>query len=269
MAGKPRTNPVTDDQIVAMYEKERSAYRTAEFLGIGDTTVYRVLVKRGINRTGLKDYRKKITRFRGREKTILEWYESGATLDVIRKKLGGASDYSIKHAIRRAGGTLRINPAPTIKRGELETILSLHEQGMSQLQISLKIERSQGFVSRTLRRAGVFSSQKSGAEHSAWTGGRFTTAGGYVRVWVRDDDPMASMRNNSGHVLEHRLVMARALHRPLTKFETVHHINGNTADNRPENLQLRKGRHGKGVVLRCLDCGSENIGPGTLKEAHA
>ena len=39
--------------------------------------------------------------------------------------------------------------------------------------------------------------------------------GGYVRVKVPDDDPMAVMRDASGYVLEHRLVMARKLGRPL------------------------------------------------------
>lgn len=77
-----------------------------------------------------------------------------------------------------------------------------------------------------------------GEKHPSWKGGLVKNPQGYVSEKVSHDDPLASMRNSTGYVPQHRLVMARHLGRPLLKCENVHHINGIRDDNRIENLEL-------------------------------
>lgn len=67
-------------------------------------------------------------------------------------------------------------------------------------------------------------------------------AQGYI-ILMNVDHPNATPKRT---ILEHRLVMATHLGRPLTSNEVVHHVNGIKDDNRIENLELWSSSHPPG-----------------------
>lgn len=146
---------------------------------------------------------------------------------------------------------------------QVKKMLHMWKQGASAWRISLKLGVADSAVRRVLREHGIkvvprlarFSQRKK------FVG----TTQGYRMVLLRPDDPFFNMcprgkgRKTHNYVLEHRLVMARHLGRPLHPWETVHHVDGNRANNRLSNLQLLRGNHGKGYAARCKHCGSMEL----------
>ena len=109
-----------------------------------------------------------------------------------------------------------------------------------------QIKRQKGkYCSRSCRNK-VYTQQSHwpvmyGAKNPAWKGGVTyrRTHGNYGTVkYVRCPKEFYAMARKDGYVMEHRLVMARHVGRPLLRTEVVHHIDHKTLNNSINNLML-------------------------------
>jgi len=251
--------------------EESNGVKAAHMLGINDRTVFNALASNGIKTTGHREWTARPRRFDAETMPdVLRRYEEGNTAAEIAKHYSCATS-TVTIALRREG--VKIRGAPThFSPKEKKKIVSWYQDGISMKKIGNRLGCSERPVHRFLRdeHPDIIRVRGSkGEQSSGWKGGRFVHKGsGYVYVRIYEDDPFWCMKpsaeGNKGYILEHRLVMARKLKRPLLDSETVHHIDGDKTYNDPDNLEVRHGKHGKNVVLCCLKCGSQNIGPASL-----
>lgn len=200
------------------------------------------------------------------ERVICERYIAGESALALAREFV-CSDITLRRVLGRNNVSRRRGPGlRSWTQAQVAEIKERWYAGESQHSIGKSLGVSQTAISKLLLFHGIPPVRRTavGSRVASWKGGRVGVAGGYLGVLVNAADPMASMRQSAGYVLEHRLVMARAMGRPLTPQESVHHINGDRQDNRIENLQLRTGSHGKGAAMCCADCGSSNIVPISL-----
>lgn len=233
----------------------------------GGASVQQLRVKYGTGWTQISDVLKKHEVYEGRKRTgraqteqeVCRLYESGQSLAQIAKAFGRSHVWALnilqRHEIQRRPSGMPIpDYVPRIK--------ALREQGLGARKIAKELGIGVTTVQKWLRKWGMATpllDRPSGPDRKGFRG-EPRIMGGYRAVYVPQDDPLRVMAWKNGYALEHRLVMARHLGRPLTRWETVHHKdNVDTADNRIENLQLRQGNHGKGAKFVCLDCGSHNV----------
>lgn len=90
-------------------------------------------------------------------------------------------------------------------------------------------EARKGMVMSEETRRKISESHKKGG-----IGHKKTRSDGYVSVYFPDHPRSTS----DGYIMEHILVMEALIGRHLQEDECVHHINGERADNRKENLKL-------------------------------
>lgn len=193
-------------------------------------------------------------------------YLSGQETPAIAEHFGVHVN-TLRWYLRQLGTPMRKGrPREEFGEDTIKDMIARHADGDSLRVIAEHHSTSSEAVGCALRQRGVqMRGGPTGAKHGQWRGGRILTGSArspreYVLQLLPEDSPFLSMCTGPRrYVLEHRLVMARHLGRPLGRHETVHHIDGDSQNNELSNLQLRQGRHGKGAVFVCKDCGSHNV----------
>lgn len=256
--------PELRQRMVDLYREGNTPSKIAALLGKTRTTVGRVLAaegerERSIDHEALTDEDRD---------WLASQYEAGYGLNHLAQQLGCSVATGREALVKRGIKIRRRGPAPlalAMTSAEHDEAVRLYHEGHSREMIGKIMGHGTRTVHNALARMGIPEDELfqrrdlRGEKRHNWAGGRRHNSSGYIGIWQDENPEFPEMCDKKGYVLEHRLVMARSLGRPLEDSETVHHINGDRTDNRLENLQLRQGRHGKHVHYVCLDCGSHNV----------
>ena len=183
----------------------------------------------------------------------IELYKQGVSMAEIGKQLGHHHGVIAYH-IHKSGVPLH-NPRRQQHPISTDYITELYAQGMSTIEIGEHVRLTPQAIYRRLLNAGIplrsFSEalslaakrgrkkQQMGELNAKWKGGRSIDKSGYVEIRV-----------DGKQCREHRVVWEKA-NGPIPKGWIIHHLNGDRADNRLENLAgLPRHRHSPTLLIK-------------------
>ena len=162
-------------------------------------------------------------------------YEAGElTAKSLAAELGVSHPTALKR-LRAAGATIRKAGQQAIPLAESD-LRAWAAQGLSTREMAPRCPASEETIRRELVRLGIdrLPAKARPGKNGFWAGGLTVDKSGYVLAKAPDHPN----RTQSGYVRLHRLVMERHLGRLLTAEEVVDHLDGDTSDNRIQNLVL-------------------------------
>jgi len=256
---QPHFTPDQDQENARRYQAGETLRAIADSHGVSPVPVIASLRRQGVERRG-RDSEAWQDTPDNRDEIVRLW-RAGASVKRVAREVG-TRDTTVSRVLAEAGITPRLG-GKHHRFSEEQTAELVRDflSGASLAELARKHDSNPITVRGTLRRAGVDTTSdrhRSRERHHNWKGG-FKTVEGYAMIMPTPEEALLCPPGVNGYVLEHRLVMAKALGRPLADEETVHHIDGNRARNDISNLQLRNGHHGSGVVFQCRMCGSHDV----------
>ena len=228
-------------EMVRLYESGKSVVEVARLSGLSETACRRRLMSNGTQwRNCLKE-----TNLSTEE--MIQMYESGKPLSEI-STTACVSRALVRSRLKTAGIKLRNDY--DYKREDLTgrkfcgltAVKRVNTNGRSIWLCRCDCGKTTLVDSNKLKTGNTTScgcrKYRRGKDHPRWNGG------GTSKYHFLQNVVILGKKYNS--ILEHRAVMMGVLGRELERHEHVHHKNGITTDNRPENLELWTSSHPPG-----------------------